>query len=430
MWDNRCKVAVSGVGFSKVSRTAEIPLAAHALTAVKEAVADSGLRMEDIDGLATYPELPATGHAEVDGISVVSVNCMMAMLKLPNLTWHIQVGTTNIGGAVQQAVNALLAGVCKYAVVWRAMHNPRGTYQNLPGAHAAGAAQFTAPYGFGGPGQGMAVAYTRWLERNGQSREKMATLAVTQRKHTQHNPHAYFYGTELTREDYFASRMVAYPFCLFDCDIPVQGAVAIVLTTAERARDLKPTAGVSGRLWAAAAFRGGGADRQSEQLHGGRQQFGEADLGAVGVRAEGCRCGADLRRVLGVGDLWAGILRVLQGGRGAGFHPGRAHRARWRPAAQHVRRQSRHRAHPRAVAHHRGRAAGIGAGGFAPGEGRQRVVCRGERADRDGDDVHLRGGAVLIDIANARWVAAERSRGTRVRSAAPDPGASRRAKVH
>ncbi len=110
--------------------------------------------MEDIDGLATYPELPATGHAEIDGISVVSVNCMMAMLKLPNLTWHIQVGTTNIGGAVQQAVNALLAGVCKYAVVWRAMHNPRGTYQNLPGAHAQGATQFTAPYGFGGPGPG------------------------------------------------------------------------------------------------------------------------------------------------------------------------------------------------------------------------------------------------------------------------------------
>ena len=131
MWDNRCKIAVSGVGYSKVSR-----IRGHS---ARRACADGGegggrglgLRMEDIDGLATYPELPATGHAEVDGISVVSVNCMMAMLKLPALTWHIQVGTTNIGGAVQQAVNALLAGVCKYAVVWRAMHNPRGTYQNF-----------------------------------------------------------------------------------------------------------------------------------------------------------------------------------------------------------------------------------------------------------------------------------------------------------
>src|SRR6202047_1789463 len=200
MWENRCKVAVSGVGFSKGSRTADIPLAPHALTAVKEAVADSGLAMSHIDGLATYPELPATGHAEIDGISIVSVNCMMAMLKLPNLTWHIQVGTTNIGGAMQQAVNALLAGVCNYAVVWRAMHNPRGTYQNLPSGMAAGATPFTAPYRFGGPGQGMGGAHTRLLGTNGESREKMATLAVTQRRHAQHNPHAWFYGKTLTRE--------------------------------------------------------------------------------------------------------------------------------------------------------------------------------------------------------------------------------------
>jgi len=157
MWENRCKVAVSGVGFSQATRSAETPLAAHALQAVKAAVEDSGLAMSDIDGLATYPELPATGHTEVDGISIVSVNCMMAMLKLPNLAWHMQTGSVNIGGAVQTAVNALLAGVCKYAVVWRAMHNPRGTYQNLPGTYAPGPLQFTAPYGFGGPGQHMAV---------------------------------------------------------------------------------------------------------------------------------------------------------------------------------------------------------------------------------------------------------------------------------
>src|SRR5207253_9426326 len=102
-----------------------------------------------------------------------------------NHGWHSQVETVNIGGAFQQAVNALLAGVCKYAVVWRAMHNPKGTYQNLPGAYAQGATQFTAPYGFGGPGQAMAVAYTRWLERPNQNREKMATIAVTQRRQSQ-----------------------------------------------------------------------------------------------------------------------------------------------------------------------------------------------------------------------------------------------------
>src|SRR5688572_23517727 len=287
MWEKRCKVAISGAGYSKATRIADRPLAAHAIQAVKDAVADSGLKLEDIDGLSTYPELPATGHTEVDGISIVSVNCMMAMLKLPNLTWHIQVGSVNIGGAVQQAVNALLAGVCKYAVVWRAMHNPKGTYQNLPGQFAAGATQFTGPYGFGGPGQGMAVAYTRYLEKNNQTRDKMVTLAITQRNHGLKNPHSYF-KVPLTREDYFDSRMVAYPFCLYDCDIPVQGAVAIVLTTAERARDLKPKpaylAGygerlhfeVAGRIGSLASYMEGGAS--SAKLTWERSGFSPKDV--------------------------------------------------------------------------------------------------------------------------------------------------------
>ncbi len=241
----------------------------------------------------------------------------------------------------------------------------------------------------------MAVAYTRWLERNGQSREKMATLAVTQRKHTQHNPHAYFYGTPLTREDYFASRMVAYPFCLFDCDIPVQGAVAIVLTTADRARDLKPTpaylAGygqrlhfeVAGRIGSLSSYMEGGSS--SAKLTWERSGFSPKDVDVAQIYD-----GFSASVIYGLE-----FVRVLQGRRGAGFHPGRADRAGWRAAAEHVRRQPRHGTHPRAVAHHRGRAAGVGPRGIAPGEGRQRVVRRGERADRDGDDVYLRAGAVL-----------------------------------
>src|SRR4051812_2257478 len=215
MWDQRCKVALSGVGFSKATRSAETPLAAHALSAVKAAVEDSGLKLSDIDGLATYPELPARGHAIIDGISIVSTNCMMAMLKLPKLSWHIQTGSVNIGGAVQQATNALLAGACKYAVVWRAMHNPKGTYQNLPaGTQVSGPDQFTAPYGFGGPGQGMAVAYTRWLEKHNQPREKMATLAVTQSQHGLKNPHADFKEPP-TRGGYPQTRLVGDSLFLF-----------------------------------------------------------------------------------------------------------------------------------------------------------------------------------------------------------------------
>ena len=90
----------------------------------------------------------------------------------------------------------------------------------------------------------------------------MATLAVTQRRHTHMNPHAYFYEVPLTREDYLNSRMVAYPFCLYDCDIPVQGAVAIVLTTADRARDLQAAPRVHRGLRPAAGLRGGRTHRE------------------------------------------------------------------------------------------------------------------------------------------------------------------------
>ena len=192
MWDNRCKIAVSGVGSR--ARRARRKFRWRRMR-WKRSRPPSKIpgwhggyrRPGDLSGAA------GDGSRDVDGISIVSVNCMMAMLKLPNLTWHIQVGSVNIGGAVQQAVNALLAGVCKYAVVWRAMHNPRAPIKTCPGTFAQGPTQFTAPYGFGGPGQGMAVAYTRWLEKHNQNREKMATLAVTQRKHGHKNPHAYFY---------------------------------------------------------------------------------------------------------------------------------------------------------------------------------------------------------------------------------------------
>jgi len=73
MWEHRCKVAVSGVGFSRVTRSAEIPLAAHALEAVKGAVADSGLALSDIDGLATYAELPHRLLANVRLMSPMEV---------------------------------------------------------------------------------------------------------------------------------------------------------------------------------------------------------------------------------------------------------------------------------------------------------------------------------------------------------------------
>ena len=180
--------------------------------------------------------MPATGHAEVDGISVVSVNCMMAMLKLPNLAWHIQVGTVNIGGAVQQAVNALLAGMCNYAVVWRAMHNPRGTYQNLPSGMAARATQFTAPYGFGGAPTYFGLITTRHMHEHGTTLEQWAQVAVSTRKWAALNPKARN-RDPLTVKDVLDSRPVVWPFNILNICLVTDAGGAVVLTRADRAKD-------------------------------------------------------------------------------------------------------------------------------------------------------------------------------------------------
>ena len=189
--------------------------------------------------------------------------------------------------------------------------------------------------------------------------------------------------------------MVAYPFCLFDCDIPVQGAVAIVLTTADRARDLKPQpaylAGygqrlhfeVAGRIGSLADYMEGG--RSSAKLTWERSGFGPKDVDVAQIYD-----GFSASVIYGLESYG-----FCKRGRGARLHPGRPHRTRRRAAAEHLRRQPRHRPHPRPVAHHRGRAAGLRPRRLAPGEGRQRLLRRRQRPDRHRHHLHFRAGAVL-----------------------------------
>ena len=328
MWENRCKVAVSGVGFSQVTRTAETPLAAHALQAVKAAVEDSGLELfRTSTGWQPIRSCRRRGHAQGGRHQhrVRQLHDGDAEASEPRR--HIQTGTVNIGGAVQQAVNAPLAGVCKYAVVWRAMHNPRGTYQNLPGTYAHGADQFHALYGLwrtrarhGGR------VYPLARKAQSESREDGGTRGDAAPTWSQESS-LLLQGLPLTREEYLNSRMVAYPFCLYDCDIPVQGAVAIVLTTADRARDLKPRpaylAGygqrlafeVAGRIGSLSSYMEGGSS--SARLTWERSGFTPKDVDVAQIYD-----GFSASVIYGLESYG-----FCQGGRSPGFHSGRTHRA-------------------------------------------------------------------------------------------------------
>ncbi len=247
-WQGKGKTAVVGIGYSELSRRPQQSLGALSLDACRAALDDAGLPAERVDGLATFPEAPFHGAGAQDGTHIVSVEYMLNHLPLaPDIRWYAQIETGLIASAVIEGVNALLAEACAYVLVWRALHNPRGRYGAWSGNQAPGDAQFMAPYGCTSIFQWHAMAWQRYMHRYGATREHLATFVTNSRRNANRNPHAYFYTTPLTREDYLAARWIAEPLCLFDCDIPVEGCVALILTTAERAADLRhPPAYIAG----------------------------------------------------------------------------------------------------------------------------------------------------------------------------------------
>jgi acetyl-CoA acetyltransferase len=242
------RAAIAGVAFSQVGRRLPQTLGNLAVSACKRAIEDAGLRIEDIDGVATYsqPSKPMTGTA-VDGVDLVDTSYLPQALGLQELSWSCTVDRGTVTAAVIEAANALAAGNCKYALVWRAMHNPPGRYGTVLGDTAGGEAQFTYPWGLGHPVALHSMPYSRYMAKYGATREHMATYIVRNRANAQDTAETVFPGQLLSREDYLSARMIADPLSILDCDMPVDGCGALVLTTPERARDLRhPPAYVTG----------------------------------------------------------------------------------------------------------------------------------------------------------------------------------------
>jgi acetyl-CoA acetyltransferase len=243
MWHGRGKTAIVGIGYSEITRKPQKPLGLLAIDACRAAIEDAGLEARQIDGLATYPESPFAGAGNRDGEDVVSVSFVLNHLGLADdVRWYAQIETGMIASPVIEAVNALIAGACDYALVWRALHRPAprgGSAGSKAAPRASGDAQFIAPYGAASIVQTHAFAWRRYMYRYGATREALAALALNSRRNANLNPRAFFYSTPMSRDDYFNARMIAEPLCLFDCDVPVDGCVALIVTTADRARDLR-----------------------------------------------------------------------------------------------------------------------------------------------------------------------------------------------
>jgi acetyl-CoA acetyltransferase len=257
----RHTAAFVGFGQSRVFRGPDVPLGALAVEASLTAIEDAGLKLSQIDGVVCTPDAPFSRGESADGIEFVSTNYMVKALRREP-RWAADVPGT-IANSTLAAIRAVESGECNYALLFRALHNPgSGAYGHtaetksgeiqMSGTDAHFAVeQFRASYGLYPPADGAALPWSQYQAKyNSGSREQMAALIIQLRKNGLNHDGGYwakYKPFELTLDEYLNARMVSRPVSIFDCDIPVQGAGAFIITTADRARDLaQPAAYVHG----------------------------------------------------------------------------------------------------------------------------------------------------------------------------------------
>ena len=209
---------------------------------VLAALTDAGLTARDVDGFVRSVWERTT---EME---------MARVLGVDNLRYF---GTVDYGGGagapmVAQAAMAVEHGVADVVLVWRARNRGSGGRPWAAQLLAEGQDQFERPHGLVRPVDGMAIFARHWMHAYGWTRQDLGRVAVLQRAHAQRNPAALMRDKPLTMEDYLAARMIAEPLCLFDCCLETDGALALVITSADRAADAgasHPPVHISGYAW-------------------------------------------------------------------------------------------------------------------------------------------------------------------------------------
>jgi len=225
---------VAGIGESAYYERGRSPNSEFqlALTAIRAACADAGLAPAEIDGFVSYMD------QRNDPLR------LSAALGVRSLSWTSQPwggGGNNMAAALQLAAAAVAAGYARHVIAFRAL--AQGQFGRFGQARASGrtAGDFAYQhlYGLLSPAQECALHTRRFLHDHGISQEALAEIALAAYANAQRNPRAIRYGRPLSREAYHASRWIVEPFHLYDCCPENDGAAAVLVTTAERARDLQ-----------------------------------------------------------------------------------------------------------------------------------------------------------------------------------------------
>ncbi|WP_323798903.1 thiolase family protein [Parasphingorhabdus sp.] len=232
--------AITGVGMSEVSRGATKSVLALTVDAALEAIADAGLERSDIDGIATWPGERADGS----GFSAVGCAALQDALRL-EVNWYAGGGEApGQYGAVFNAIGAIAAGLCRNVLIFRTMYEAtarKTAYANSllrAGERQAGPFTWYAPYYTYAAALQQALYFNLYVHKSGIRPEQIGQIAVNQRRNAALNPNA-IYKTPITIDDYLASPIIATPLHLYDCDVPIDGAAAIIVSRMDVARNLK-----------------------------------------------------------------------------------------------------------------------------------------------------------------------------------------------
>ncbi len=272
----RDRAAIAGIGateFSKDSGRTELRLACEAVAA---ALDDAGLDPAEVDGMVTYT---MDTNDEIEIARSVGIGELAFFSRVPH-------GGGAACGTVGHAAMAVATGVAEVVVCYRSLNgrswsrfgNPLRDIATSPTAEVVHFGWY-APFGLLTPAHWVAMFARRYMHEYGATSEDFGRVSVADRRHAAANPAALFFGRPLTLAEHQASRMIAEPLHLLDCCQESDGAVALVVTSAERARDLRrPPALIR------AVAQGAGDDQEVMTSYYRADISGLEEMGQIGRR--------------------------------------------------------------------------------------------------------------------------------------------------
>ncbi len=229
------KSALTGIGVSKIGRRLMVPPLSLTIDACEAAIADAGLTFADIDGLSTYP-----GPLNVAGMGEGGVTALEAALGI-RPTWHNgTMETFGPGGSVISAMLAIACGLARHVLCFRTLWEATHGELMKQGKIAPSMGRMSGwqmPFGATSAAHTLAMNAQRHFHRYGTTKETLGWIALNQRANAELNPTA-IYRSPMTMDDYLSARPITTPFGLYDCDVPCDAAIAVIVSAVDAARDM------------------------------------------------------------------------------------------------------------------------------------------------------------------------------------------------